>query len=452
MQDKETLLQGHVGVKGIGKAASGAVSDGPDAFTVGGSAATGGEAPFPCLKSNNCDSNQRTVTLNDLTKWQSSVLKQAHALTLNVETFFQSVGVERVGFLTLTTPDHLSYWTKEGWNEASRRYHNFTRRVLPSIFGQGFRWIKVMEPTLKGRIHFHLLVECPGDIRTGVDWDAFGKGDYRSAPPALRRMWAMLRKKAPMYGMGRCELLPIRTNVEACKRYVGKYIGKAVTSEWGMGHMFGQSRPRHARRIAYSAGWRTARSSFAWVDKGREWRNAVGYVAGVMGFHSPEEFVRVWGKRWAYHRGESIMAAYQQHKRECINPPVDRVQEEIDGRIPAPARPGVAAVLAAFGGRVSRVEGVPLSGAGTSQAGSAVSQGEPETVQAQPATSPMEPATIDQRLPIGGRSDPRMGPPGSSSEDRRPPVGNRDASPCPSPPAQPAPPPRLAPPRFAPSG
>lgn len=299
---------------------------------------------LPCLKNNNCDSDY-LGSEEHLRKLRLSVLKQGYSLTLNVEEFFDTVGVERVGFLTLTTPDHLSYWNKAGWDEASKRYHNFMRRVLPSIFGDGFKWVKVMEPTIKGRIHFHLLVDCGEDIRTGVNWDAFAKGDYRSAPKALRKAWAILRERSSAYGMGRCELLPIRTNVEACKRYVGKYLNKGLVQEWGVNWTdTNKKRPAHSRRISYSQGWRVARSTFAWVDKGREWRKAVAYVASVMGFTHPSEFVSQWGEKWAYHHGSAIMDIYKNHEREtnesgaCGTPDDDRLcslpslRGSVDGR------------------------------------------------------------------------------------------------------------------------
>lgn len=323
-----------------------------DASPAGG---RGGAAPaLPCLKNNNCDSDY-LGSEEHLRKLRLSVLKQGYALTLNVERFFDSVGVERVGFLTLTTPDHLSYWEKSGWDEASKRYHNFLRRVLPSIFGEGFKWVKVMEPTLKGRIHFHLLVDCGTDIRTGVDWEAFGNGDYRTAPKALRDAWAILRERAEAYGMGRCELLPIRTNVEACKRYVGKYLNKGLVQEWGVTWIdSSKKRPAHSRRISYSQGWRVARSSFAWVEKGREWRKAVAHVADVMGFTGPKDFVQQWGEKWAYHHSTSIMDIYRSHQRAINESESKRV--ESSGPEPILNGSGICGVPPLWGG--IRAEGV----------------------------------------------------------------------------------------------
>ena len=276
----------------------------------GGGVAPGGG--LPCLKNNNCDSYRDLES-----KWtqnQVAVLKQGYALQVNIERFFDQVGVNNTGFLTLTLPDHLSYWEKRGWEEAQRRLHGFLRRAVPEIFGQGARWVRIVEPTQKGRWHTHWLIECPSDIRTGVDFAAFANQDYRTASPALRKMWALLRERCKAYGLGRSELMPVRTNAEACRKYVGKYLNKTINNDF-VGSIQGKKRPPHSRRLAYSQGWRRANSSFSWVNQGREWRKAVSWMAGVMGWTATTDFQTAWGKRWAYHNGPAILSAYQNHMK-----------------------------------------------------------------------------------------------------------------------------------------
>ena len=51
---------------------------------------------------------------------------------------------------------------------------------------------------------------------------------YRSANPALRSEWAYWRETARLYGFGRTELPPVKTNSEGLSRYVGKHIAKNI--------------------------------------------------------------------------------------------------------------------------------------------------------------------------------------------------------------------------------
>ena len=46
-------------------------------------------------------------------------------------------------------------------------------------------------------VHYHLLVVCPDDIRTGFDFEAIQRRDYRSASSTLRGMWSTLRDVLP---------------------------------------------------------------------------------------------------------------------------------------------------------------------------------------------------------------------------------------------------------------
>ncbi len=123
-------------------------------------------APLPCLSSNNSDKTAReTPTPRSYQKafgLTPAQKKTAHALTMNVIGFCAQVGIERVGFLTITFAEDLT------WEEAERRYNNFSRRVLSVLFGDR---IKVLEFTRSGRPHFHLVVSCSGAIRDGFNFE-----------------------------------------------------------------------------------------------------------------------------------------------------------------------------------------------------------------------------------------------------------------------------------------
>lgn len=84
----------------------------------------------------------------------------------------------------------------------SRRFHSLRTHVL-NVRYKAF--VKVIERTKKGRIHYHLLIALNDDIRTGFDFKAVENFDYRSANFALRSEWAFWRKTAKKYGFGRSD-------------------------------------------------------------------------------------------------------------------------------------------------------------------------------------------------------------------------------------------------------
>ena len=124
--------------------------------------------------------------------------------------------LERLGFLTLTFAQDI-----KDPIEAQRRFNSLATHVLRDRYAD---YIRIWERTKKGRIHYHLLVVLPEDIRTGFSFVEAEFGVYTSAPKALRSEWAFWRSTAKEYGFGRTELLPIRSTAEGIARYVGKYI------------------------------------------------------------------------------------------------------------------------------------------------------------------------------------------------------------------------------------
>lgn len=259
-------------------------------------------APFPCLYSNNSIENEKNnlnLALSDAALGlKTQVRKSASCLAWNVEYFCDKFGLENLGFLTLTFRDHVT-----DVKEAQRRLNSLTSNVLR---GRYRYYIRVMERQKSGRIHYHLLVVLDGDIRTGFDFIACAKGDYRSANKRLRDEWFFWRKTAPKYGFGRTELLPIKSNSEGIARYVGKYIGKHFESR--------QIQDKGARLVEYSRGSRVASTRMQFVSAGSaEWRRKVGifcyYISETMGCEPSFEGLRsVLGPRWAYQWREFIAA------------------------------------------------------------------------------------------------------------------------------------------------
>jgi hypothetical protein len=173
--------------------------------------------------------------------------------------------------------------------------NSLATNVLRPRYGEA---IRVYERQKSGRIHYHLLVNVGEDIRSGFNFHAIKKHDYRSASAALRAEWAFWRRTSKEYGFGRTELLPVISTAEAVGRYVGKYISKHLAAR--------EERDLGVRLVSY-IGPRVATVKFAWAGgKGRDWRvglgslvrdlAAMGQIDGV----STEAMFRQFGRRWAW--------------------------------------------------------------------------------------------------------------------------------------------------------
>lgn len=149
-----------------------------------------------------------------------------------------------------------------------------------------------------GAVHFHVLGILTGtpDIRTGLDFEKIAKKDYRSAPEALRDIWAYLRDTLPAYGFGRAELLPVKKTGEAVAAYVSKYIEKNVWNRL--------PEDAHKKLVRY-IGWNGQQlrpNDFSWGSpRATAWRSKTAECAGLIGIESPEMAAAALGPRWAFH-------------------------------------------------------------------------------------------------------------------------------------------------------
>jgi hypothetical protein len=225
-----------------------------------------------------------------------SARRTAFALQANVRAMCERHGLHRVGFLTLTFADHVLRP-----QEAQRRLNSLLTNVVRPRYGE---CIRVFERQKSGRIHYHLLVRLDVDIRSGCDFDAFKRQDYRSAPPALRAEWAFWRHTAKQYGFGRTELLPVVSTSEAIGRYVGKYIGKHLEHR--------EDRDRGVRLVSYS-GPRVATTRFAWAGgRAREWRQKIrAFVemfasSGAISAPTMAAMARRFGPTWCHQWRDQI--------------------------------------------------------------------------------------------------------------------------------------------------
>ena len=222
------------------------------------------------------------------------------ALAENVRLFVEEYGLDRVGFHTETFTDHVVEM-----KEASRRVNSLRTHVLSDRY---LDYIAVVERQGSGRIHFHLLVACREDIRTGFDFTAYdnarraGSAEIRShwtriygasASSALREEWRFWREAAHRYGFGRCELTPIRSNAEAVGRYVGKYIAKHLQKR--------KPEDKGARLVRYSKGARRWSCRFASLGAGATvWRRKLATFCRVSGLNW-NQLREIFGPRWAWH-------------------------------------------------------------------------------------------------------------------------------------------------------
>lgn len=243
-------------------------------------------SPLPCRSLVTTQSNGRPEGLTGTHR------RVASALAWNVAHVCEKFGIAQVGFLTLTFADHVT-----DVREASRRFNSLASNVLKKRYGH---YIRVLERQKSGRIHYHLLVVLPDDIRTGADFDAFARRDYKSANNHLRREWAFWRKTAPLYRFGRTELMPIRSNGDALGQYVGKYIGKHMGQR--------QEEDKGARLVSYSGEARMATSKhMALQSHSTEWRAKCETFSRIVSAWKPHARIRTTddlafhlGPRWSY--------------------------------------------------------------------------------------------------------------------------------------------------------
>jgi hypothetical protein len=253
-----------------------------------------GDDPLPCL-----NSNISIEIPNNLAKMSTQHRKTAFVLKESVQLLADRFGVEFLGFLTLTFSDHVICH-----KEAQKRLNSLLSNVIKPRYQE---YVGCMERQKSGRIHYHLLVVLPFDIRTDFDFSEISQGNYKSASKNLRDEWAFLRKTARKYRFGRTELLPIKSTIEAMAKYVGKYISKHMENR--------NEEDKGARLVRYSRGARAGTTRFMFKTDGSEaWRRKVAVFAQMIQEQHPEQRVsdledlkRVLGPTWAYRHRELIL-------------------------------------------------------------------------------------------------------------------------------------------------
>ena len=252
-----------------------------------------GAEPLPCLNSNISIERSSFAPLSTQQK------KSAHVLKTSIQMLSDRFGIEYLGFLTLTFSDHVT-----SPKEAQRRLNSLLSNIIKQRYKE---YVGVMERQKSGRIHYHLLIVLSLDIRSGFDFKAVSTRDYSSANSNLRKEWSFWRLTAKKYGFGRTELMPVRTNIEAMAKYVGKYVSKHVQARL--------PEDKGVRLVRYSKGARAGTTRFMFNTAGAaEWRRKVATFAEIVKSHHPDEQIsnlsdltRVLGKRWAYYHRDYIL-------------------------------------------------------------------------------------------------------------------------------------------------
>ena len=265
-----------------------------------GAAGAGSAATVPCLNTHisieiNQPDDQEALEIPEV-EYSKGRKKTAFILSESVQKLCRIKGVDRVAFLTLTFADHIL-----DPREAQKRLNSLLTNVVKPRYGE---YTGVLERQKSGRIHYHLLVTMPFDCRSGVDFEAFMRGDYKTASKQLRDEWRYWRKTAGKYGFGRTELMPIKSTEEAIGRYVGKYISKSITAS---NESNNADLDKGVRLVRYSAGARAGTCHFTFVSKNSEkYRTALRYLVDIindqmgLGITEIDELKYVFGPRWQY--------------------------------------------------------------------------------------------------------------------------------------------------------
>jgi len=265
---------------------------------------TGGDS-LTCLYSNNTAQNSdfiRQAILSSKSLFTPYHKKQAETIYLNTARFLKVHGLNYVGFLTLTFRENVT-----DAKEAYRRFCSLRKHYLSKQYGE---WMLVKERQKRGAWHYHILIDCKVNIRTGVNWDEVmpkkgKKANLRSCNAALKNLWGLNRAAMAKYGFGIPHLLPVRSNAEAMARYVGKYLSKNVEGKLLSGNT---KNDKGVRLFSASSGFTRSSPKFSWnTDGAKEWRRKLkDFTLLIAGLENMDQLKEKYGPRWAYHLCESI--------------------------------------------------------------------------------------------------------------------------------------------------
>lgn len=250
-----------------------------------------GAAPAPAAPSLSIEEQLKQEETNP--SREPKARKVVYCIEQNVQRLAMEFGVGRLAFLTLTFADQV-----ENVSIASKRFNSMNTGVFAK---RGYApWVRILERHKSGRVHFHLIVVVPEDIRTG--FDPLTNRGFGAGWVWLCRERKILRKLLPRYSFGRAELVPLRKGSIAAARYLAKYITKSLSVRG--------EHDRHVRLVAYSRRFNWLRPEhFSWARGGSSiWRRKLTRWAFRMGYYDLDEVARWMGARWCYEWRNDIMA------------------------------------------------------------------------------------------------------------------------------------------------
>ena len=254
------------------------------------------------------ENNSDKINNGKSLKLSNQQAKKMKALDENCKHFVKKIGIEYLGFLTLTFKENLKCHI-----ESQRRWNNLNRLINRE--GKFEILVKVKEYQKRGAIHYHLLVKTHQPIRGNIDWDIYeqmgktkdtkqkrilGKQLAKTATSELTGLWSWLRKKCKSTGFGRSELMPIK-KAEHTKNYMGKYLEKDMANN--KGSALGMRMITYGRKNT-----KVANTQFSWLNgKSSIYRQKLKRWAEQRGIKDQDEMKEIYGKAWSYHLYEHIM-------------------------------------------------------------------------------------------------------------------------------------------------
>lgn len=285
---------------------------------------------------------------------RTAIARKADTLRRNLQDLIDRVGIERMGFMTLTFKDNI-----RDRKLAEKRFHSFETHILSPL---GVEYVAVPERQQRGAIHYHLAIAFPFDIRSGFDLETCSEanlvkrhgylGDgkwapgqlerfkelericFASANSNLRRVWRLIREANARIAesnrrskgrkiippFGRCETLPILANADAIAFYVGAYITSQTENRL--------REDRGMRSVRYALKVRKFLQSFQFAEGGNlKWRKGCKVLSALLlihdepiatregnkfVFHYPKDHVRSrFGSRWPKRLAPWIFACYE---------------------------------------------------------------------------------------------------------------------------------------------
>jgi hypothetical protein len=269
---------------------------------------------------------------------RTAIARKADTLRCNLQDLIERVGIDRVGFMTLTFP--FIIWSRK---RAEKRFHSFETHVLSELVDE---YIAVPERQENGSLHYHLAVAFPFDIRSGFhfascsaanlikkhsylgggkwapgtkrEFDALERRFFASANPNLKRVWRVVReandpqtakrKGRKSFGFGRCQTLPVLSNADGIAFYIGTYISSQTERR--------APEDKGMRSVRYSLKIRRYHQSFQFVAGGNaKWRVGCMAIGSLLGIQYEDCRVK-FGPRWPHRLAPWIFVCYD-HLDEC---------------------------------------------------------------------------------------------------------------------------------------